>query len=306
MNEPNAPKNKDHIPFNLRPSSKNLTDDLLALLTEPKFSDLSFCVDGKDIEVHSLILRYRCPDFMSCFIDDTDTDTFPQIDVNDFSFDVFYSLILLFYSDRTSVTAENNEEFLQLIETYKVNRVQQITSSSQDMGCDATMNGDFVFESLSLDLERMFIDGQTDGDITFILEHGKKVKSWSLILCARSEYFNALLAGGFSESDKTDVDLRNISKKTLLALLEYYFTDNIKVLDIKLAITVLIKANEFGEETIKQKMEEFLLATIDTSNVAEFLEISKVHHAYCLMSGCLTFLGFELPDLFNVHYKQLG
>jgi hypothetical protein len=69
-------------------------------------------------------------------------------------------------------------------------------------------------------------------DVTFVVE-GEKIKAHSVLLAARSEYFERMLCGGFAEAGSSaagsaaQIPIQNTTPAAFRALLRYLYTDEL-------------------------------------------------------------------------------
>lgn len=122
------------------------------------------------------------------------------------------------------------------------------------------------------DLRRLMLREELS-DVTFVVE-GQEVFANRALLAVRSEYFEAMLFGGMSESMQTDddeerapIELQDISHNVFLKVLEYLYTDTVSDLTWDLGMALLIASEQFMLDRLKALCEDRLRKDLASENV---------------------------------------
>lgn len=111
-------------------------------------------------------------------------------------------------------------------------------------------------------------------DVSFLVE-GQEVFANRALLAVRSDYFDAMLFGGMSESRMMDdeeeerkpIELQDISHNVFVKVLEYLYTDTVSDLTWDLGIPLLIASEQFMLERLKALCEDRIRKEITVDNV---------------------------------------
>ena len=121
------------------------------------------------------------------------------------------------------------------------------------------------------DLRRLMTRDELS-DVTFVVE-GQEVYANRALLAVRSEYFDAMLFGGMSESmldddeERKPIELQDISHGVFLKVLEYLYTDMVSDLTWDLGIPLLIASEQFMLDRLKALCEDRIRKEIAVDNV---------------------------------------
>lgn len=114
--------------------------------------------------------------------------------------------------------------------------------------------------------------------------------------------FQAMLNGCFTESVREDIDLseNNISAAGLRAINEFSMTGNLNEVSPNLLLEILIFANRFCCERLKDACGRKLAAFVSSRDDAvELMEYALEENSHVLAASCLQVFLHELPDCLN-------
>ena len=98
-----------------------LAKDLIIMLNNKEFSDITICIEGKEIHAHKAVLSARSTYFEAMFSYDFKEADKNKVVLKDVvSFDLFYNLLEFMYSDMTRINVKNVFDMLSLAEEYGV------------------------------------------------------------------------------------------------------------------------------------------------------------------------------------------
>lgn len=154
---------------------------------------------------------------------------------------------------------------------------------------------EFRFELISVpqssfinDLKAM-INNSLLSDVVFIIE-GKEIKANKAIMAARSEHFRALFYGGMKEQHENKVEIPDIAYNVFEAILEYLYTDTVKGMNVDMAVSLMIAAEQFMLDRLKAMCQDSIRKNINIENVVPVLRASYYHRANALKEICLDFI----------------
>ncbi|XP_032831091.1 RCC1 and BTB domain-containing protein 1 isoform X1 [Petromyzon marinus] len=84
----------------------------------PETSDLRFCVDGRFIHVHKVVLKIRCEHFRSMFQSHWNEDGKDEIEIEQFTYPVYRAFLQYLYTDTVSLPPEDAIGLLDLATSY--------------------------------------------------------------------------------------------------------------------------------------------------------------------------------------------
>eukprot|EP00579_Thalassiosira_antarctica_P000267 CAMPEP_0201870066 /NCGR_PEP_ID=MMETSP0902-20130614/3321_1 /ASSEMBLY_ACC=CAM_ASM_000551 /TAXON_ID=420261 /ORGANISM="Thalassiosira antarctica, Strain CCMP982" /LENGTH=584 /DNA_ID=CAMNT_0048395639 /DNA_START=35 /DNA_END=1789 /DNA_ORIENTATION=- len=152
------------------------------------------------------------------------------------------------------------------------------------------------------DLRRLMLREELS-DVTFVVE-GQEVGANRALLAVRSEYFDAMLFGGMSESmmmdddeeERKPIELQDVSHGVFLKVLEYLYTDTVSALTWDLGIPLLIASEQFMLDRLKALCEDRIRKEIAVENVIGVFIASHRHNASGLKEIALEFILRNLND----------
>jgi len=117
-------------------------------------------------------------------------------------------------------------------------------------------------------------------DVTFILED-QPIFAHKSILSSRCEIFAAMFRSGMRESVEREIHLPNESRSIFILLLEYIYTDCVKV-EVEQAIDLYALADLYQLNKLRDTCRSVLKLNLTTDNVAMLLQHSSDMRCYDL------------------------
>ncbi|XP_065209108.1 speckle-type POZ protein-like [Planococcus citri] len=153
---------------------------------------------------------------------------------------------------------------------------------------NTTSHDNSAFESsLSRDLERIRID-EDFSDVTISVD-GKNYPAHKLILAARSSVFKAMFKNDMRESQKNHITITDMEKETFEEMLHYIYSGKVRNLE-KSAFELLLVADKYDLEELKNACERLLITKISAENVGKILVLADMHNAEELKGRALRFI----------------
>ncbi|XP_055911449.1 BTB/POZ domain-containing protein 9 [Eupeodes corollae] len=134
-------------------------------------------------------------------------------------------------------------------------------------------------------------------DVAFIVED-QRLPAHRVILAARSEYFRALLYGGLSETNQSEIKLK-IPLEAFKALLKYVYSGHMPLSQMgdNNILDTLGLANQYGFTELELAISEYLRQYISLSNVCAILDAARLYNLEKLVNVCLTFMDRNAAEI---------
>ena len=134
---------------------------------------------------------------------------------------------------------------------------------------------------------RLVLEDTSTTDVTFLVgEASVPIHAHKSIVKARSQYFNALLSGGFSETGEHEVRLPDASPETFPYILEYLYCGKIENIPPSLVVELMHFASRYCLDGLVALCEVHLRNCVNVENVAQVMHISQDSHARQLKRYC--------------------
>jgi speckle-type POZ protein len=130
-------------------------------------------------------------------------------------------------------------------------------------------------------------------DVTFQVG-GESFSAHRSVLAARSSVFKAELFGAMKENTVDTIEIGDMEADVFKSLLRFIYTDSLldgeAPGDVVMAGHLLVAADRYNIERLKQICERKLCSHIDTNMVATSLALAEQHGCHALKEACLQFL----------------
>lgn len=149
-------------------------------------------------------------------------------------------------------------------------------------------------------------------DVEFLVE-GVAIPAHKIVLATRCDVLEAMLTGGFSETNTHQIEIPEVSSDTFLAMLEYLYTDHSPIEETD-SIGIMILANQYVQPRLSTLCQLYVTKQVDKAcaksiaeadiNIIDLLLLSQLHNAGQLSGWCLHFISsnylvFENKDQFK-------
>lgn len=102
----------------------SMADDFSALLESPKFSDVTLCVEGKELSLHRNILAARSPVFRAMFEHNMRENFQGVVHVPDFPVDVVKDFVQFIYTGVAPNLEKHAVELFAIADKYELTRLR--------------------------------------------------------------------------------------------------------------------------------------------------------------------------------------
>ncbi|XP_071033416.1 speckle-type POZ protein B-like [Parasteatoda tepidariorum] len=117
------------------------------------------------------------------------------------------------------------------------------------------------------------------------------------VLAARSPVFTAMFDQEMSEAKTGIVDIVDIDGKTLNLFLEYLYTESISAMDYEIAKLLLVVADKYQVQSLKDECLSFLKSTISVENVCEVVNIASMVNEDMLKRTAINYVKTNAPKI---------
>lgn len=196
----------------------------------------------------------------------------------------------------------------QIVAKLKDYRVVRIASYNEhtaalvepfDAGLAGGVNSFPVTTAYSTQM-RALVNDEEFSDVTFLVDNSP-VYAHRAILAQRCEHFAAMFRSGMRESVEKTIPIPNMSRTVFLLLLEYIYTDFVKV-ELEHAIELYIASDLYQMERLRDMCCSVVRRNLNAENSAGLLQAASEAHCQALKEVCMSFI----VDHFDVVSKTQG
>ncbi|XP_038076724.1 rho-related protein racA-like [Patiria miniata] len=158
--------------------------------------------------------------------------------------------------------------------------------------------GTFLNDQTGQRAKRLFLNNQELSDIRFKVED-QTFFVHKILLTSRCEIMARMFSGVFTESNKEEIRIEDVSTECFLALLEYLYTDHAPIEEGD-AVGIMVAADRYGQERLKNLCELYITKGVDVAvanSIAEahvdvigLLHTAQMYNATQLATWCLHFI----------------
>ena len=139
-----------------------------------------------------------------------------------------------------------------------------------------------------------FLDDEEFADVTFQVKE-EKIKAHKVILAARSPYFESMFRSGMKESIANEVVIPDVDPDVFAKMLQFLYSG---VAPLDTSEGLLVAADKYAVEDLKEICETTLVSRLNGENVAEFLLLAEKHNCPLLLE--------KASVLFRSHFYEIG
>lgn len=274
--------------------------DFLSWVNNPQYADLRIHLGRKKVLVaHKVLVFARCPALRAHYelglrFGDPETNQhslhFPKIDPL-----VFQGLLNYLYSDHLRVPPHLVGRLAVLALRLRLPRLVALCERflSLEEGAELTPGEKNIVVPHSTweeDLESAINDKSfSDFDITTSSgESAEHTYAHRVILHARCDYFSTMFSSLFTDSKSGELEVPAITKAQLLDLLNYIYTNRTDHVDSENVVELLLTADRFLVDDLKQAIELQLEQSVDDQSVIDALLISESTATPRLRTACFS------------------
>jgi RCC1 and BTB domain-containing protein len=147
---------------------------------------------------------------------------------------------------------------------------------------------------------RAMVNNEEFSDVTFLVEN-EPVYAHRVILAHRCDHFAAMFRSGMRESTERFIPIPNISKQVFLLLLEYLYTDSVKI-DVEYAVELYIASDLYNLEQLRERCCMVVRRNLNFENAGPLLQMASDACCYELKQECMKYV----VENFDVVSKSEG
>jgi alpha-tubulin suppressor-like RCC1 family protein len=276
-------------------TSTSFAFDFLPWVNNPQYSDLTIhLARNKTLQAHKVIVFSRCPALRASyelgnrfgdFQDSSNSLKLPKIDHL-----VFQGLLNYIYSDHLRCPPHLVGRLALLALRLRLPRLVSLCERylSLEEGAERESTEEIIVPKSTWEQDlAIALDEKRFADFT-LKAGGEKIFTHRVILHARCDYFTTLFKSAFTDSKAKELDLPNLTKDQLMALLTYLYTNSTDHVDSDNIVDLLHSSDRFLVEDLKQTIELKLEQAIDDDSVVDALLISETTATPRLRNACFS------------------
>ncbi|KAL7303412.1 hypothetical protein TKK_0004596 [Trichogramma kaykai] len=146
-----------------------------------------------------------------------------------------------------------------------------------------------------LNFEWIFLDKKFS-DVVLRTACGKQVPAHRLVLATASPVFQAMFNHDMLENNSRVVNMTDVNHKVAVEMLQYIYTGSVNIQDFFLAAEVLVAAEKYQLEELKNECEQILISHLSTENAIEALKMADTYNAKHLEKGAVDFIKYKMNE----------
>ncbi|XP_058792339.1 speckle-type POZ protein-like [Phymastichus coffea] len=170
-----------------------------------------------------------------------------------------------------------------------------VTGIDEVSSDDTPQTRDNVAQNVLSHFEQLFLD-QRLGDVKLSAACGRALHAHKSILTARSPIFAAMFEHDTMERQQNAVDIKDVEFNVLKEMLRFIYADRIEITD-KSTSDLLIAADKYQIEGLKEHCVQLLSDNISVENVAEVLVIADRHNVASLKTRAMNFIRAHIAEV---------
>jgi RCC1 and BTB domain-containing protein len=135
---------------------------------------------------------------------------------------------------------------------------------------------------------RALVNDEEFSDVTFLIED-QPIYAHRAILVQRCDHFAAMFRSGMREACERIVPIPDISRRAFLLLLEYIYTDTVKV-DVANAIELYIASDIYQLERLRDMCCTVVRRNLNAENAGPLLQSAIENHCEILRKVCMSYV----------------
>lgn len=135
---------------------------------------------------------------------------------------------------------------------------------------------------------RALVNDEEFSDVTFLVED-QPVYAHRAILAQRCDHFAAMFRSGMRESVERMVPIPDISRQVFLLLLEYIYTDSVKI-EVENAIELYIASDLYQLERLRDMCCTVVRRNLNAENAGPLLQNASESHCQILKEVCMAYM----------------
>jgi alpha-tubulin suppressor-like RCC1 family protein len=283
-------------------SSSSFAFDFKWLVNNPQYSDLKYRVGGKTIFAHRVLVYNRCQHLKQIALmlyRFAGQKYDEEVELKNIDHNVFLGLLYYLYTDHLKVAPHLVPKLQDLASSYRLPRLVALCKRFARLG-RIENDGTSVAIPASLFAEQMTeaINSKQYSDVTFTVKESADsntiitVYGHKCVLVSRSDYFKTILDpnSAFAERGRNSFPLDEIHRDTFVHLMQYLYSNCLPELTADNVIELLMGADRFLIEDMKQLIATEIEDSIMPDNVVDLLLLSERTLTPRLRRACINLI----------------
>jgi len=245
--------------------------DFKPAINNPKYSDITFIVQGKKVHAHKVIVCARCPyiyvNFLihARFVGNGHLPT--EFKIKNVRLPIFMALLNYLYTDHLICPAHLSKELGLVAARFKLPRLESLCKRADyrawaRVGEAAPM---ILPSAFCAEMSQM-VTNKHYSDLEFTLDTGEAIRAHKVILAARSSYFHRMFEGNFKERDQNTFNCdEGQTVSSFSSFLAFLYTGDQEIVQSDNAVELLGLADRMIVDDLKQLCEYFLERLVSSS-----------------------------------------
>lgn len=245
-----------------------LTEYLSQQFLEEKMTDIVILIkdskgEERKIKAHKVVLSCRCP-YLAGLIKDKE-----KVEIVETIYEIFYPYIYFLYSGNLKIK-DHVKELLTIVKKWNEKLYPSIESICSNLEFNNTVQ---VINQIESDFKAL-LNKEDYSDCSLVI--GDIVIPAHKIIICRSPHFRNAFESGMSESLSNIVDLDGMEKEPILEILNFLYTDQVKV-SPQHCVGVLLYSSMFQISVLASNCRTVVTQNLNPRNVCQVIEIAETY-----------------------------
>jgi len=271
-----------------RGAYNSIAHEFKSLVSQPKFSDITFVVGGKEIPAHKVIVFNRC-DYLRKYVQLSDLfkGDSDKVEIKGVDYYPFIAVIHYLYTDQLKTAPHHVEKIFNTALKYELPRLAMLCKKHKALANDSNAV-EIPPSTFGSDLLKA-INNDEYSDIKINISDGTTIHAHKSILSTRSEYFSTIFGSSFLESGSNIINIKEVELEIFTILLKFIYSNAIEIIPDKV-VDILVSSSRFLLEEMKQRIEIELEKDINHESVVDMLLFSDGADTPKLKKACISYV----------------
>ncbi|XP_014233849.1 speckle-type POZ protein B-like [Trichogramma pretiosum] len=143
--------------------------------------------------------------------------------------------------------------------------------------------------------DSMFLN-EKFSDVKIRTACGKEIPAHRVVLATASPVFSAMFDHDMLENKHQLVDMVDVTYEAAVEMLRYVYTDVIENLEVSITIDLLVAADKYQLEDMKNKCELILSSKVSPENAIDILQVADKYSMKNLKKKAVDFIRHNISD----------
>ncbi|KAL7293601.1 hypothetical protein TKK_0012688 [Trichogramma kaykai] len=169
-------------------------------------------------------------------------------------------------------TSTNFLKFISSMNTVTIRCEVTLVGDREDFFSDESFNANKMLLP-KLNFDWMFLNKDLS-DVMLRATCGKEIPAHKAVLATASPVFKAMFTHDMLENKRRLVDMIDVRYESAIELLRYIYTGGVETCEVSLVIDLLVAADKYEIEYLKNKCEMILSLNLSSENVVNVLKVA--------------------------------